>query len=182
MKNQNNTYILSAVLVLAALSIVVFLVQPTLRDIKKSSREIVSNKNELASLSMQDSSLYNFRNNVKTYEASFKKINQVLLNPENPIDFIEFLEKTALDSQIQIDITLVPPVKKEDSSTPLSSIFKIATNGDFLDTLLFSEKIEQGPYLIQIKDLDIKKSAQGFNEGTLPGSVTANFLIEVLAQ
>ena len=87
------------------------------------------------------------------------------------MDFIEFLEKTASDFEITSKISLLPSPAKENQDF---ISFQFFSTGDFLKILEFTEKLEAGPYLIEIKNLVIKSSTKE--------SVNANFLIKAFTK
>lgn len=172
-KNKTKIYTIIALFLLLSIVMIVFLVYPALKDIKKTSKEIVSNREGLKFIEVQNTELENFKKNYKNYEPNLKKIDQLFIDPNNPVSFIKFLEKTALDLNIDPEINLSYQFSQEDLKNQAKTEFQIFTKGSFSNILRFSEKIENGPYLVKIKSLTMGKS-EGSNN-----LVEANFLIEV---
>jgi len=115
---------------------------------------------------------------------TLEKIDDLFADPEVPIEFINFLEKNAGKSQLSIEIS--PMAKKETEPWPSLS-FQISTVGSFSNFLKFLEKLETGPYLIEISNLNVKKitekelRSEKFETFSL-SDVNALFLIKVLTR
>ncbi len=185
---KNKIYITTIIFGLATLFLILFFVWPLLREIKNNSKNILSEKNNSATLEVQSNEIENFKKNYENYKPNLEKISQLFIDPQNPVDFIKFLEDTAYNSGIKPKISLMPPSQKEKQNVV---DFQLFSSGDFLKILNFSEKIENGPYLIEIKNLIIKKQPLGVPAGPaeeknsknyLSGNVDATFLIETFAK
>jgi len=131
-----------------------------MRGIAKDSEDLVSAKNKIADINAQLGETENFKKNYDSYKPNFEKIDRLFVDPENLVDFIEFMENTAADSQITSQISL-PQFSSEKNQSSLA--FQFFSKGEFLDILNFSKEIESGPYLIEIQNLNIQNS----NEKTL---------------
>ncbi|MCX6760810.1 MAG: hypothetical protein NTZ84_01730, partial [Candidatus Nealsonbacteria bacterium] len=88
---------------------------------------------------------------------------------EVPVDFISFLEKTASQSSVSIEISPFSAGKSGKDSWPFLN-FQVNINGSFPSFLSFLEKIENSPYLIEIQNLNISQSAEVKNSS---GNVNA---------
>lgn len=182
MKARNKMYTITGVFLLLCFMLLAFFIYPVFLDIEKISKDILSKKIEAASLDVQNRELEAFKKNYKEYGASLEKVHQSFVDTQNPVGFIEFLEKIAADSNVDPDINLNTPPKKEGQAGTSPTVFQIFIKGDFLDILAFSEQLERGPYLIKVKNVSIKKvekSTAGKGDGRK--SVEANFLIEAVA-
>lgn len=162
---------LSAAFALIAIALVIFSVWPLLIEIKIHSKELLSEKNDIATLGTQTNEIENFEKNYEVYKPNLEKMEQLFIDSKDPVDFIKFLEKIASDSEITSEISLLPS-PQEKNQTFIT--FQFFSNGDFSKILEFSEKLETGPYLIEIKNLTIKNS---FSE-----KVDANFLIKAFTK
>ncbi len=112
-----------------------------------------------------------------------EKIEQSFVDLQNPVDFIKFVEESADDSNIEFDISLMSSTKKEslDGKTPV--IFQIFTKGEFSDILTFSQKLENGAYIVSIKSLSIKKVEKSPASSTAsPKNLEAHFLVQAIAK
>lgn len=174
-KNQNKIYIIIIIFILIALMLIVFLIYPVLRDIQNGSKEILSNKSKVAFLNKQRNELNGFNRKYNNDSYDLERIDQLFVDSKNPIDFVEFLEKTANDSGITMDIKLnISLLDKGFNKWPVA-ISNIAVTGEFFNILKFSEKLNTSPYLMMIKNITIKKSQQ-------VSAVDANFLVEAITK
>lgn len=177
----NKISALSVVFLLITMVLVVFLAYPTFLDIQRNSEEILLSKGAVVTLDEQNKAINDFKANYKSYESRLGKINQSFINADNPIDFIKFLEKTALDSgNLSLDINVVSSPKQTVYNLPAAA-FQINTNGDFTNIMQFIEKIEHGPYLIKTQTLAMKKMVL-LDEENSSINVDAQFLINVVTQ
>lgn len=162
MINNNKIYTISLVFTIAILFLVMFFVLPLLREIEKNSKDLISAKNNVAVLAEQTNETENFKKNYETYAPNLEKIDQLFVDPNNPVDFIKFLEDTASTSQITSQISLQPSPQDSQQSLKGASqnfiIFRFASKGGFSEVLNFLKKIEAGPYLVEIENLTIQNS------------------------
>jgi len=179
MRTQNKIHTILIIFVFTTLLLIVFLVYPTLKSIKNGSEEILSDRSRDVFINSEIREVDNFKKKYKDYKSNLEKIDKLLVDSKNPVDFIEFLEKIASDFNVITDINFVPS-KEKDANNGSLVIFQISAKGDFLNILRFIEKLETGPYLIEIQNLTIKKSEKEIDkEKNISNRIDANFLIEV---
>ena len=143
----------------------VFVIYPLLKEIKDDSQWFVSEKNRFTTLDERIGDLKKFDVLYKDREEILKQIDGLFIDPEVPVDFIDFLEKTGSQSSVNIDIAPFSAGKKDKESWPFLN-FQVTVNGSFPSFLIFLEKIENSPYLIEIQSLTISQS-------TPPGNIKA---------
>jgi len=156
MDPKKKIYLLGLIFGVLNIALIIFLVFPLINSLKKSSQDLISQRKELISFSEKKE---NFKNLEKIYQANQKKLEEIellFIDPETPIDFIDFLENTAKDPQVSIKISLAPEKKQESDFGPTLS-FNISRESSYPNFLKFLEKLENGPYLIEIQNLNIKK-------------------------
>lgn len=164
-----------------------FLIIPHfLGEIRKNSENLVSSKNELISLQREIKNLKELKITYQTSQANLAKIDEIFIDSEAPIEFIDFLEKNAQISQQKIEISLVSKKEAEDELWP-SLFFQISTFGSSPKFLKFSEKLENSPYLIEVLNLNIKKLTEreiqsAKFQGLSLGDVKSTFLIKVFVK
>jgi len=152
MKNNNKIYIILSIFAAASLILIVFFILSIFKGIEGSSKELVSTKNNIDTLSAQTNATEDFQKNYGSYKPNLDKVNGLFIDSSNPVDFIEFLEGEAASSKIRVQISLPP------SSPGLQhfAAFQISSKGDFSGVLDFLKKIEKGAYLAEIENLTIK--------------------------
>ncbi len=180
MKEINKSYIISGVFLLVALILIVFLIYPTFQDVQDSSSQIAATKQQIALLDAQNLDLVSFKENYPGYKNNLDTIENLFVDPNNPVDFIKFLEGSADNANLNSDISIVN-ASGNNPSNPQPLIFEVITKGNLKNILNFSEKIEQGPYLLTIQNVTLRKVNQLDNSGKVIGSsFSVDFLINVI--
>jgi len=177
---KSQIYIISAVFAILIIFLISFFIFPYLEEIKQNSGELVSVKNNLASLGDQVGEVEKFRINYDSYKANLEEIDRLYVDPKNPAGLFEFLEKMAVECQVAMEVSLA-----ENSSLKTNSFvgFKISSTGEFSKVLKFLEKLETGQYLVEVQDLSISSSEQsGLVKKTSIKQVDANFLIRAFTK
>jgi len=152
MVTKTKIRILSIILMAAVFSLIVFLIYPLFKDIKKSSSDILEQKQKLLLLESRAGDLENFKNRYLEIEPDVKKTETLFIRADLPVDFIRFLEKTAKDSKIAAKIFLSPGRSVEGKSWQVFP-FQVAIGGSFPNFLGFLEKLQSSQYLIDVQDI-----------------------------
>ncbi len=142
-------YIFGTVLTIIILGAVTFI----FREIQKSSEELISQKKELILFEQKEESLENLKEKYKVHRQNLEKINNFFVDPALPIEFIKFLEKSALDSQATIEVSLAKEIAEPEPALS----FNASLSCSFSNLLKFIDKLENGPYFIEITNLNIRK-------------------------
>lgn len=158
---KSKIYISSIIFGLITLALAGFLIYFLFRDIKNNSQELFNTKKELALIKDRTRKIKNFEKIYKDYQPNLAKIDQLFVDPKNPVDFFLFLEKLAFDLGISMEISpLIPSGKKSEIDSWPSAIFQVSIKGSFSDFLRFFEKLEMSSYLIEIQNLTLKKISE----------------------
>lgn len=161
MKTKTKTYIISVFFIVICLAVVLSLIFPICKEIKKEADNFVLYKNNIFSLQSQAAQLQAFYQKKTEYQLSFEKANKSLADLKNPVDFIKFLEKSAKDSGANLDILPVPEsVQKANNDLWQSTSFHLVSQGGFQGNLNLLNKIENAPYLVSIQNLKMIKGQQ----------------------
>lgn len=157
-----------------------FFVLPSFKKIKSNSEDLLLRKRNIAVFKTQATEVEKYKKNQEDYRPSLEKIDKLFIDQNNPAGFIEFLEKTASDSEINSEISLSPYSLKEEEA---SITFQFFSAGDFLKILKFTKALEDGPYLIEISNLTIKNSeSENSAKGSFAPRVDAAFLIKTFTE
>ncbi|MCX6720502.1 MAG: hypothetical protein NTW11_01735 [Candidatus Staskawiczbacteria bacterium] len=168
MINNNKIYINFSIFAGVALLFVIFIIWPLFSGIEKESEDLISAKDNIASLKAQTVETGKFGKDYQNYNANLNKISQMFVDPNNPVDFIEFLESADQEAQITSQISMSPADKANQFI-----IFQISSKGSFSGFLKFSEILEAGPYLLEIENMNIQN---------LDKNVSASFVIKVFTK
>jgi len=164
LKNKINLSLI--IFIILSVCLIVLVIYPLFKEIKNSSEELVSEKQKLFSLEKKIENLKEFQTLWLEIEPNLKKIDQLFIDPQVPVEFVNFLEKIAKDSEILIEISSALPSKTEKDPWP-SLLLKINSTAPFSEILKFLEKIETSPYLIEIQNLNARRLIEGDAEITL---------------
>jgi hypothetical protein len=180
MSTKSKTILTLIIVAFLAALLVIFLIYPTYTDIANNSQELILEKQKMKALEEKIGNIQYFRDNSEQIEANISKASEFFAASDAPVNFITFLERIAKESQTSMEI--VPSVPVEDEKLPWEHItFRIATVSTFPNFLKFLDKLESGPYLIKIENLQIKRlnaSAlkvtrfEGFSVGDASASIT----------
>jgi len=164
LKNKINLSLI--IFIVLSVCLIVLVIYPLFKEIKNSSEELVSEKQKLFSLERKIENLKEFQTLWLKIEPNLKKIDQLFIDPQVPVEFVNFLEKIAKDSEILIEISSALSSKTEKDPWP-SLLLQINSTAPFSKFLKFLEKIEASPYLIEIQDLNARGLIEGDTEITL---------------
>ncbi len=185
MNSKNKIYIISIIFGLIILILIVLFIYPLFKSIKNNSQELFSAKRELVLLKNQIKEIENFGEVYESYQPNLARINKLFIDPENPADFFQFLEKIALDSGISMEIFPLI-LSKEESETGLwlSVTSQFSSKSSFPNFLRFLEKLEASPYLFEVQNLVLKRlNEREFEEEEYSsGDIKAICLIKVFAK
>ncbi|MCX6723259.1 MAG: hypothetical protein NT094_04340 [Candidatus Staskawiczbacteria bacterium] len=164
MKNNNKIYTILLVFALIFLFLVIFFIWPLIGEIEKNSEDLISAKNNIVNLDAQINETNNFKKNYETYKSTLERIDQLFVDINNPVNFIEFLENAASNYNVTSKISLPP----SSQSSQQFITFQFISKGGFSDILNFVKGIEAGPYLIEIENLTIQDSRQNLDHKDIP--------------
>lgn len=178
MEFKKETYLYGLSFLLVSVVLIAFLAYPLFQKIRINSKHFAENEKKLINLEKKREDFIKLQERHKSLEGKFEKIDQVFVNKEIPIGFIEFLEETAPKS-FPIEISPAPSEEKKELWVPV--LFRVSGKGSFPDFTQFLKKIENAPYLIKIKKLIITRVSEREREGK-PGEVKVQLLLETYSK
>lgn len=137
--------------------IIVFIVFPLFGEIKNNSKELIVQKEKFVVLETKIANLEKFKVLQADLQYFLKEIDNLFVDPIVPVEFIGFLENTSEKSGLETEIMPVGSDKKMEKGFWPYLTFQITSSGSFSNFLKFLEKIENGPYLIEVQNLSISK-------------------------
>ncbi len=158
--------------------IIVFFIFPFLSRIKNNSQELALQKEKMINLEAKINNLGKFRDLGTDLEQFLKEIDNLFVDAEVPVDFINFLEKTSEKCGLSIEI--LPISDKEAKNFWPCINFKIISIGSFPDFLMFLEKLENNPYLLEIQNITISRLAE--KEDISSKNIRADFSLKVFVK
>ena len=136
-KLQLNILICAAIFI----ALVVFAGWPLFKSIKSASERMALEKAIFSALKTQTDSLDNFQKNYLANEPILSQIKNSFVDFKAPVDFIEFLEEQAFQSNVYLEI--LPLVSFSAQQDPWQTLnFQIIIAGSFIDCRAFLETLE----------------------------------------
>ncbi|PIS39150.1 MAG: hypothetical protein COT33_03435 [Candidatus Nealsonbacteria bacterium CG08_land_8_20_14_0_20_38_20] len=178
---ENKKIVIALISGLFILVLLLAFIFKILKDIPENSKALISQKTELNLLENKIAGLESFEREYKINKEELEKIDKLLLDVENPVDFINFLNflrKTAADSGVSINIS-PPSPKKEVSGSPWRSIaFQISGSGKFLNLMRFLDKLKNSPYLLEVSGLSAR-AAREDEKKLSPDEININLFLTI---
>ncbi len=151
---KRKIFFTSALFIFLILGTIFCLVAPLFSTITKDSSEYLSQKEKLISVEKKKGELTNIEKTYADTEPNWAKIEAIFVKAEEPVGFIDFLERAAQQLNLSIQISLA---NKETEKKPWPGMyFQIKTAGSFSNFMKFLENLESAPYLIEVENMDIK--------------------------
>lgn len=143
------------------LLLVSFFVIPLIKDIISSSKELVRQREKLASVNLLAEQYGGFESRYAYYEDKLEDMSELLksegsLDPEIPIEFINFFKEQAKNYQISLNIIPVEQREREDFWQILK--FRIKGRGRYEGFMRFLQKLEYSNWFVEVSSLNINKS------------------------
>lgn len=151
-KLQLNVLVCSAVFIVLA----GFATQPLFKSIKNASEKMALEKAVFSALEIQTTSLDNFQKNYLTNQTILNQVKNSFIDFKAPVDFIEFLEEGAFQSNVYLDV-LPLAVFSEEEEIWKTLNFQIVIGGSFAGCRVFLEALEKGPFLVDIFQFHIER-------------------------
>ena len=160
--------------------LVVLVVYPLFKGIGEFSYNLFLEKNKIIYLNKEKEEVEKTENFYDSYQTDLEKIDNLFIDSEVPVQFINFLENTATESQIKLEISSM--VKGKDKEGPWPSLsLQLLTTGSFSNFSKFLDKLENAPYLIEILELNTRKIAekekQAQGKEGIPNADTSSILL-----
>lgn len=149
-------YIAVIFFLLVTVLLISFLIYPSFSAIRENSQALLQEKNKIAFLVQEEEGREKLENFYQLYKQDLASLEAIFFDVDLPLDFINFLEESANQTQVQIRVSSIKKdVNKEDSWPIL--LIQLAIVGHFPNSSEFLERLETGPYLAEVLDLSVKK-------------------------
>lgn len=140
---------LTSVITLALLVGVAF---PLIGWISDDSTELSEVEAEIISMEKAQSETESFQRFLNERGDVHSRLNDILIDPDPPVEFIRFLEGLADDSELDMVINPRGDVVEEAGDAWPSMKFELVLDGDYEGTRRFISMLENAPYLVDISN------------------------------
>lgn len=159
---KNKLIISIAGFIMVLISIIYFMVLPTINDIKEMGRKIESEKMDLEEKYQKGQSLKRLAEDIRKIEPLIEKLDQIYINKNDSLELITTLEKIANKNNINQKINLVDAQNTENQYYQKMPI-QLSTNGSFINQMKYLTNLESSKYYINIQSLEISPTIQNSN-------------------
>ncbi|MEF8847195.1 MAG: type 4a pilus biogenesis protein PilO [Candidatus Paceibacterota bacterium] len=159
MKTKHKTILYSLALLLWMGLLVGLLVYPLWNKVESSSIKLKETQEKITEVETQSRQLHNLQESLNKAKRSLKSVDNLFINKEAPVGFLGFLEETAADSNVDIDISPSAGQKKKKEPWP-PTFFSVNGVGSFEECIEFVKKLEHAPYLLRIQSLSLGEAEQ----------------------
>ncbi|MFA6375930.1 MAG: hypothetical protein WCX69_00830 [Candidatus Paceibacterota bacterium] len=180
-----------AAIVFAALflGVMFFVCAPVISNIKNVGIEILRQRQKIVDYDRRISKTREFGAFARREKSALGKLGGVFVDSQMPLDFINSLEAAARDTEVEIKLSSSLSQSGLASAAGWPSIsIEGEITGQIPGILRFVKKIENSPYLVEIKSFDIEaieSAAKSANEDQLADwsdSGKAHILMEAYAK
>lgn len=127
-------------------------VYPIWNGIVADHQQLLLQERELSRIRVDVDNVQEFERLKVDYRADFQRFEDLFINPDPPVEFIEFLEEKAQGSQFVLTITAGNPQKIKDDLWP-SMNFSLSAQGTYQNFARFLKQIENSPFLLELQSI-----------------------------
>lgn len=149
MNQTKKNYIILASFLAVSSIVLIFIIYPFFKGIKQYSQDLFFTRKDLAVLENKAQKSLTSKQELLALRPDLEKIQKLFISPEIPIEFLQFLEQAAEQSNVLMNISFSSQSQEEITFFPFLNI-QLSVSGVCSDCLRFLEKLETGPYLIEI--------------------------------
>ena len=179
--------IISIIFCLISIALIGLGIYPLFRGLNKASQELSAVKRSASSLEERAKYYDEAQIAYKKLEPDLEKLDHIFINPEFPVNIIEFWEKIALDTGASVE-KISPFAIKNSDQDPWEAIgFQINIVDSFPKIWQFLDKIENSDYVVEIQDFFAKAITEddlrfGTSQEWEIGEVSASLTIKVFTK
>ena len=152
MTRQNKLYTTAAALAFGILLVVFIFILPLLSRIEQNAQRLIELQQTRAKLEAQLSAIKEFKKIANDVREKTEFINQLLIDPALPVEFVRFMEGIAVQNRLAVKTS---SIREEKTEIGEARVFQIDLRGAFPDLMRFLEQLESAPYLTRVQGLQI---------------------------
>ncbi|MDD4272068.1 MAG: hypothetical protein PHF50_04690 [Patescibacteria group bacterium] len=162
---------------LVILSLIYFIVVPTIKEIRAMGSAIEAQREDLEKKYIKGQSLKRLTENLNKIEPKLELLDQIFINKNRELEFITSLENKAGKNQISQKINLNAPQKAENQNFQKTNL-QIFTKGDFNKQFQYLMDLENLGYYINVKLLELSLADDGGREASSTPKKTLNLYLD----
>ena len=150
-------------------------VYPVFHGVTEDYKEVLAHKRKILQLKENAESSREFEIFFGQYEKEFVRLEGLFVDSKIPIAFFRFLDETAASLNVQVEKSLGAAQQLEGDRWPSFEV-RLAGGGAYPNVIAFLQKIENAPYLLEVKTLAIS------TEKGLGGEVELSLSVKVFTK
>ena len=150
MKAKQKTFIAASSFGVFTVIFLVVIVYTVIQGVLEDRGQVLVHKRELLQLQEYEKSSRELEMFSAQYAGEFLRLKNLLVDSETPIAFFRFLDETADLFRLRIEKAPGAVQHLKGDRWPSFEI-RLAGDGVYPDVMAFLQKIENGPYLLEIK-------------------------------
>ena len=192
---RKKIYLKILILIIAIAVLIFFGIRPIFSQINQTSQKIQETQFILSEFDQQKKYLESLENDSKKIEKENIALSQVLIEPQNIVNFIIALERIADVTENQMEINVVTPQKENTLNTSVQQLvpkdefynvpFNLSLEGKFNSLMDFLVLLENMKYYVDVDSINIEamtEQVQLENKEMLEqylGTIKTNLFIKV---
>jgi len=185
MNYKSKIYLSIGIFIVIIFVMFFFSIYPLYSSIRQDSESLLNNKKELASIEYLTKSFEDFERNFLLYEEGLKEMEgllnkESLIDPEIPIEFINFFKEKSQELDLNLRITALSTDDVEDNHWNTLK-FRVTGVGRVDHVRNFIEKLENSKWLLSVVEFTAS-SHQLDGEDVSRNYISINMIIEIYAQ
>ena len=170
--------IVSAAVSIGILLFVAIGVIPLLGGIKKNSQALESRYSKILNANSDEAEVVKYLKFSQAHKEDFEIIESIFVDAQTPVGFIQFIEEISATSNIIVKIT--PGIPKKQKGIPWPTMnFQLASSTNYPEFFRFLEKLENGPYLLEVKNTSLNRDRASQEKENTASDVRFTLLVQV---
>ena len=133
---------------------------PVFQGVARDHKEVLAHKRELLQLRSDQESSNEFGKIVEQYTGEFQRMGNLFVDSDTPIALFRFLDEAAASFGLRTEKALGSLQLLQGDRWPSLEV-RLAGEGPYPDIMAFLQKIENAPYLLEVKTLNMSQKRGG---------------------
>lgn len=125
------------------------------QKIPENNKKLIELQKKEQLLKIKLSQLQAYKTLPKEIKMTVKNLQTMLVDPDFPVDFLDFLDNLARQNNLTIDYS---PTGRGKSDKEI--LYRLNLTGNLQDTLRFITQLENGPFLISLNKIQMQKNSE----------------------
>ena len=156
MNLKRKKYYISFVFIFLSLGLIFGLIFPLFVQIRKNIAQILLQEQTIAQMEIRKIEIKNLKKDYQKVQANLEKMRRLFVDPQEPLNFVKFLEEIAVISGVDITLAFLRRTEKDENLWPSLS-FRVSLQSSFENFMRFLDQIESSFFLVKIESLRLNR-------------------------